>query len=341
MILITGGAGYIGSHLVFGLLDAGYDVLVYDNLNNSTVQNLKNIAKHIPKRGVFKFIQGNILDKPRLTKVFELFNVTKVVHLAGLKSIAESFTEQTRYTNVNVMGSKIVFDLSFEYNVQTLIFSSTASLYDPLSGGYYTESDPVSTSINHYAYTKYESEKLLHQLKLGDMTTDVVIFRYFNPVGLHPNGIILDVGDKTTNLFPALIKSIRTRTPFELYGTNYITADGTAIRDYIHVCDLVEAHLFVLADTVFTKEVRLFNLGSTQGYSVKQVIDAFNQLIEEPITCVYRPRRLGDVKVSVADTARIKETYPWYPTYTLEDMVHSVLVNSMTHDVMKLTVNKQ
>lgn len=325
MILITGGAGYIGSHLVLRLLRENYDVIVYDNLHNSTMINLNTIFKHIKKHSQFFFVRGDIRDSDKLERVFKRFAITKVIHLAGLKSVSESFTEKTLYNSVNILGSEMVLKMAVKYNVQTILFSSTASVYYPLPIGRYHEDMSVSGTVSHYSHTKLETEKLLKKLKQKDMTIDIVILRYFNPVGTDVSGLLKEECIKTNNLFPAIMENLRNDTYLEVYGNDYLTFDGTAIRDYIHVNDLIDTHMLMIKDIVLVPDVRIFNVGSDTGYSVREVIDEFNRQLNQPLKYIYKPRRPGDVLMCIADVGKIKKTFGWKPKYKLEDMVQSTL----------------
>lgn len=329
MILITGGAGYIGSHLALRLLRDGYDVIIYDNLSNSTMRNLSVIFKNTRSDKKFHFVNGDIRDELKFEKVFKLFPITKVVHLAGLKSVSDSFVYKQDYNNVNVMGSKIVLSTAVKYNVQTIIFSSSAAVYAPLPVGRYNENMSVSGTSSHYSHTKLETEKLMTKLKEQDMTIDMVILRYFNPVGTNSSGLLIEESIDTKNLFPNIVKHLNNDTYLEVFGDDYITFDGTAIRDYIHIDDLIDVHMLMINDFVLSFDVRVFNVGSDEGYSVREVINEFNNQIDQPLKFVYRPRREGDVQMCVADISKIKKTFDWKPSKTLGDMVNSVLPDDM------------
>ena len=325
MILITGGAGYIGSHLALRLLRENYDVIIYDNLYNSTMFNLNTIVKRVKRQSRFYFARGDIRDSDKLERLFRKYAITKVIHLAGLKSVSDSFEEQTLYNSVNVIGSEIVLKMAVKYDVQTILFSSTASVYHPLPVGRYDETMAVTDTGSYYSRTKFETEKLLATLKQKDITIDVVILRYFNPVGTDVSGLLVEERIRVNNLFPAILQSIKNDTYLEIYGDDYLTFDGTAIRDYIHINDLVDAHLLMLKDKVLSTDMRVFNVGSDTGYSVREVVDEFNRQLNQPVKYVYRPRRQGDVMSCIADIDKIKKTFNWKPKYKLEDMVQSTL----------------
>lgn len=328
MILITGGAGYIGSHLALRLLSEYYDVIVYDNLSNSSMRNLNMINKHSKRINNFYFVNGDIRDEFKLERLFRKYDITKVIHLAGLKSIPNSFLEPIEYQSVNVEGSEIVLRLAVKYNVQTIIFSSTAAVYHPLPIGRYSETMSVSGSTSPYSDSKVKTEKLLETLKLLDVTTDIVILRYFNPVGVDIGGYLIDENIECNNLFPAIVRSLKKDTYLDIYGNDYLTVDGTAIRDYIHINDLMDVHMLMLRDKVLTSDVRLYNVGSDTGYSVQEVVNEFNRQIDQPIKVAYRARRKGDVQMCIADISKLKKQFNWKPKYTLEDMVSGVVLNT-------------
>lgn len=327
MILITGGAGYIGSHLALRLLSEYNDVVVYDNLSNSSMRNLNMINKHSKRINNFYFVNGDIRDDIKLERLFRKYDITKVVHLAGLKSIANSFVNPLEYQSVNIDGSENVLRLAVKYAVQTIVFSSTASVYHPLPVGRYSEQMSVSSSTSPYSASKLKIEQLLHELKLHDVTTDIVILRYFNPVGIDVGNYLIDENLEGTNLFPAIVNSLRKDVYLDVYGNDYLTIDGTAIRDYIHINDLIDVHMLMLKDKVLTHEVRLYNVGTDTGYSVQEIINEFNRQIDQPIKVAYRDRRKGDVQMCIADVSKLKKQFNWTPKHTLEDMVKGVVLN--------------
>lgn len=329
MILITGGAGYIGSHLALRLLKDKYDVIIYDNLNNSTMRNMSVISKNITHVGKFHFINGDIRDEIRLEKVFKRFKITKVVHLAGLKSVSDSFTQHNEYTNVNILGSMIVLKMAVKYDIQTLVFSSTAAIYYPLPVGRYKETMSVTGDMSHYGHTKLEIEKRILELKKENVTIDMVILRYFNPVGVSETGLLIEENIDTKNLFPNIVKHLNNDSYLEIYGNDYVTFDGTAIRDYIHIEDLIDVHLLMINEVVLSFNVRIFNVGSDCGYSVKEIINEFNRQLNQPLKFVYKSKRDGDVQMCVADITKLKETFNWQPKRTLEDMIRSVLLSNV------------
>ena len=330
MILITGGAGYIGSHLALQLMKENRNVLIYDNLVNSTLLNLKNAYKQFKRNSTMYFVKGDIRDSPKLEQLFKTYTITKVIHLAGLKSVSESGLNQHEYTVVNVYGSSVVMNLAMKYNVQTIIFSSTAAVYFPLPVGRYHEKMSVTGTSSHYSHTKLETENLLLSLKEKDVTTDIVILRYFNPVGLDSSGLMIEENIITSNLFPNIVHHLQNDSYLNVYGNDYSTYDGTAVRDYIHISDLIDVHMLIINDVVLSDEVRVFNVGSDTGYSVKEVIDEFNKQLNQPIKFIYKERRKGDVQMLLADTSKLQKMFNWKPKYELDEMVRDTLrVNTL------------
>lgn len=325
MILITGGAGYIGTHVVLGLLRDGYSVIVFDNLSNSSIDNIRRIADAKIHKGRFAFVKGDIRDRSVVERLFNKFKITKVIHLAGLKSINESILNEELYYDVNVVGSRNVFELAFKYNVYTIIFSSTATIYRPTNSGEYTELSITDGTSSPYSQNKIDAENILHALKAMDITIDVVVLRYFNPVGTDKTIPLLEENINSNNLFPNILQNIQDNTYFLIHGDDYDTPDGTAIRDYIHISDLVAAHRLMLEEYVLFTTVRIFNVGSGTGYSVREVVEAFNRNYRHPVLFRYTNRRVGDVAISIVNTTKIRDTFDWKPSRNLSDMAKSVL----------------
>lgn len=328
MILITGGAGYIGTHLTLRLLQDGYSIIVYDDLSNSTIDNLRRLADAKVNQNRFLFTKGDIRDRIKLDRLFRKHRITRVIHLAGLKSINESILNEELYYDVNVNGSRNVFELAFQYDVYTVIFSSTAAVYKPTHSGEYTELSIVDGASSPYGQNKIDAENILHDLKVKDITIDVVVLRYFNPVGTDKTIPLFEENINTNNLFPNILQNIKDNTYFLIHGNDYDTRDGTAIRDYIHIFDLVDVHRLMLDEYVLFTAVRIFNVGSGTGYSVREIVEAFNRNYIRPVLFRYANRRAGDVAISIADTTKIRDTFDWEPSRDLSDMVRSVLDTS-------------
>lgn len=328
MILITGGAGYVGTHLTLGLLRDGHSIIVYDNLSNSTIGNLRRLADAKIHKNRFMFTKGDIRDRKKLEGVFKQHRVTHVIHLAGLKSINDSILNKELYHDVNVNGSRNVFELAFQYDVYAIIFSSTGAIYRPTNSGEYTELSIIDGTDIPYSQNKIDAENILHELKARDITIDVVVLRYFNPVGTDKTIPLFEENINNNNLFPNILQNIKDNTYFTIYGNDYDTRDGTAIRDYIHISDLVSAHRLMLDKYALFTTVRIFNVGSGTGYSVREVVEAFNRNYIHPVLFRYTNRRAGDVAISIANTTKIRNTFDWEPRRDLSDMVRSVLDTS-------------
>ena len=325
MILITGGAGYIGTHLVLGLLRDGYSIVVFDNLSNSTINNLRRMADAKVAKGRFAFVKGDVRDRAAVKRVFNRFEITKVIHLAGLKSINESILNAEIYHEVNVEGSRNVFEVALEHDVFTIVFSSTAAAYKQTDSGIYSETNELDGSTSPYSQTKIDAENILHELKKKDITVDMVILRYFNPVGTDSSIPLYEENATLSNLFPTIVQNIIDHTYFPIYGNDYDTKDGTAVRDYIHVSDLVAAHRLMIGGYALYTTVRVFNVGSGTGYTVREVVETFNREYIHPVLFTYFGRRTGDAATSIADTTKIRNSFNWKPIRTLTDMVRSVL----------------
>lgn len=325
MVLVTGGAGYIGSHLVLTLLKQHHDVVVYDNLITSTLVNIAKIRSWNNTKSKLYFIKGDVRDPCTLETVFNKYEITAVIHLAGLKSVSDSCIMSDEYHDVNVVGSLTLFKKVFEHDISKLIFSSTAATYCELTQGIYSEESAVTGTSSPYGHSKLEAEKVLTLLKEQNILTDVVILRYFNPVGIDSSGLLIEENHNNSNLFPNILKKRRKNLCLQIYGNDYLTIDGTAVRDYIHIEDLISVHVMMLNDIAFDKDVRIYNVGTEKGYSVKQVVDTFNDQTTIPLWYEYDNRRWGDVGKCIADTSKLKREFNWSPQHSLASMVRSVL----------------
>lgn len=325
MILITGGAGYIGTHIVLGLLRGGYSIVVFDNLSNSTIGNLRRMAEAKVAKGRFAFVKGDVRDRQAVERVFNRFEITKVIHLAGLKSVNDSILNAEIYHEVNVEGSRNVFEVALENDVFTIVFSSSAAVYKRNHSGIYGETSELDGSTSPYSQTKIDAENILHELKKKDITVDMVILRCFNPVGTDTSIPLYEENTTLSNLFPTIVQNIIDHTYFPIYGRDYDTKDGTPIRDYIHILDLVAAYRLMIEEYALYTTVRVFNVGSGTGYTVREIVEAFNREYIHPVLFTYLGRRAGDATVSIADTTKIRTSFNWTPIRTLTDMVRSVL----------------
>lgn len=316
--LVTGGAGFIGSHIIQNFIDKKLDFIVIDNLNNSTLKNINNLESFYKKKVLFKKI--DIRDYASLDKLFKKYAIDSVIHLAGLKSIQESIQDPKLYYNNNVEGSKILLEILKQNNCKKIIFSSSASVYGNPLYNPIDESHPTNP-LNPYASSKLIIENLIKKISDYDNKFSSVILRYFNPIGSF-KGIIGENFDKSaTNVMPALISAGKKwKKKFTIYGDDFDTPDGFAIRDYFHVCDLADAHLKSLKFLDKNYGCHIFNIGSTTGYSVKELYETFKYSNEINFPCFISKRREGDLGIIIADASKIKKVLKWKTNYSLNSM---------------------
>jgi UDP-glucose 4-epimerase len=318
-ILITGGTGFIGSHTVVELLLNGHSVHIIDNLSNSDVSVLDSIAKITGIKPMFSMI--DLLDYPRLSELFENNNFDAVVHFAGVKAVGESVAVPLKYYNNNVVGTYNLLSCMIEHSVNKLIFSSSATVYGSSDIMPLVETSATSP-MNPYGRTKLYIEEMCKDICASNTLFSVALLRYFNPVGAHPSG---QIGENPlgipNNLFPIITQvAIGIRDKLMVFGDNYPTADGTGIRDYIHVVDLAKGHVKALDYILQHSGSEVFNLGTGTGYSVIEVIRTFERVNGVKIHFEITEKRLGDVSVCYSDTRKAKEVLGWKAELNLEDM---------------------
>ncbi|MDY6487877.1 UDP-glucose 4-epimerase GalE [Acinetobacter faecalis] len=320
-ILVTGGAGYIGSHTCIQLLSAGHDVVVLDNLSNSSVESLARVQALAAK--TLDFVEGDILDQQILDQIFQHHSIDAVIHFAGLKAVGESQKEPLKYFENNIAGSISLVKAMERAQVFKLVFSSSATVYDEANISPLNETMPTGMPSNNYGYTKLIVEQLLEKLSAADERWSIALLRYFNPVGAHQSGQIgEDPQGIPNNLMPYVTQvAVGRRDKLSIFGNDYGTVDGTGVRDYIHVVDLANAHLCALNHRLKTQGCRAWNIGTGNGISVKQIRDTFERVNGIEIPFEYVPRREGDVATSFADNARAVAELDWQPQYGLEDML--------------------
>lgn len=320
-ILVTGGAGYIGSHTCIELLDAGHDVIVFDNLCNSSEESLRRVEKLSQKS--LTFIEGDIRNSQLLDQVFQQHEIDAVIHFAGLKAVGESQQIPLTYFDNNISGSINLVRAMERANVFNLVFSSSATVYDEANISPLDETMPTGMPSNNYGYTKLIVEQLLEKLALADERWSIALLRYFNPVGAHKSGQIgEDPQGIPNNLMPYVTQvAVGRREKLSIYGADYTTLDGTGVRDYIHVVDLANAHLCALNNRLTAKGCRAWNIGTGNGSSVLQVKNTFEQVNGVRIAYEIAPRRSGDVAISFANNARAIAELGWQPQFGLEDML--------------------
>lgn len=319
-ILVTGGAGYIGSHTCVELLNAGYDVVVVDNLYNSCEEALKRVEKITGK--TVKFYKADILDKEALTEIFEKEDIDSVIHFAGLKAVGESVAKPLEYYHNNITGTLNLCDVMRSFGVKNIVFSSSATVYGTPAFIPITEQCPKGTCTNPYGWTKWMIEQMLTDLHTADAEWNVILLRYFNPIGAHESGII---GENPkgipNNLVPYITQvAVGKLEKLGVYGDDYDTPDGTGVRDYIHVVDLAKGHVKAIEKLTEKKGVLTYNLGTGNGYSVLDIVKAFSKACEMDIPYEIKPRRAGDIATCYADPALAKEELGWVAEKNLEDM---------------------
>jgi len=320
-ILVTGGAGYIGSHTCLELLDAGHEVIAFDNLSNSSEEALRRVEKLANKSLIF--IKGDIRHEQDLDQVFCNHQIDAVIHFAGLKAVGESQQIPLVYFDNNIAGSAQLLKSMEKAGVFTLVFSSSATVYDEANSSPLNEDMPTGMPSNNYGYTKLIVEQMLQKITQADARWSVALLRYFNPVGAHKSGQIgEDPQGIPNNLMPYVTQvAVGRRDKLSIYGNDYGTVDGTGVRDYIHVVDLANAHLCALNNRLSNHGCRAWNIGTGNGSSVLQVKNTFEQINGVSIAFEFAPRRAGDVATSFADNSRAVKELGWQPQYTLEDML--------------------
>ncbi|MFQ7574324.1 MAG: UDP-glucose 4-epimerase GalE [Lachnospira sp.] len=319
-ILVTGGAGYIGSHTVVELLNAGYEVVVIDNLSNSSEESL-NRVEQITGKSV-KFYKGDIADAALLDKIFEQESIDSCIHFAGLKAVGESVQKPLEYYMNNISGSLVLFDCMRKHDVKNIIFSSSATVYGDPAFVPITEECPKGEITNPYGQTKGMLEQILSDIYAADNEWNIILLRYFNPIGAHESGFIGENPNGIpNNLMPYITQvAVGKLEQLGVFGNDYDTPDGTCIRDYIHVVDLADGHVKSVAKLNENPGLKIYNLGTGTGSSVLDVINAFEAATGVKIPYVFKPRRAGDVPVNYCDASRAKEELGWTAKKNLTDM---------------------
>lgn len=318
-ILVTGGAGFIGSHTVTLLLEGGYDVTVIDNFSNSNkivLQKIKDITKK-----EFNFYEGSVCDQSFLNEVFKKDKIDAVIHFAAYKAVGESVEKSLMYYDNNLTGVIKLLEVMEENNVNKFIFSSSATVYGTPKTLPIKEDFEVSAT-NPYGYTKLMTEQIIKDLAHSNANFSAIILRYFNPIGAHPSGLI---GEKPNgipnNLMPYIMKvATGELEKVHVFGNDYDTKDGTGVRDYIHVMDLAKGHIKALEYLEKNKGVDIFNLGTGTGYSVLELINAVKDVTGLDISYVIDERRPGDIAACYADATKAKEKLQWQAKKTLKEM---------------------
>ena len=319
-ILVTGGAGFIGSHTVVELQNAGYDVVVLDNLSNSSEKSLERVEKITGKP--VKFYKKDILDREGLNEVFEKEDIDSCIHFAGLKAVGESVVKPWEYYENNIAGTLTLVDVMRKHGVKNIIFSSSATVYGTPERVPITEDCPKGEIANPYGQTKSMIEQILTDVHQADPEWNVVLLRYFNPIGAHPSGLI---GEDPTgipnNLMPYITQvAVGKLKELGIFGDDYQTPDGTGVRDYIHVVDLAKGHVKALKALERNCGVEIYNLGTGRGYSVLEVVNAFMKATGVNIPYSIKPRRPGDIDSYYSDPSKAKRELGWEAELGIEEM---------------------
>lgn len=318
-VLVTGGAGFIGTHTCVELLNGSEDIVVVDNLSNSRFEAVNRVKEITGKD--FGFYKIDITDEIQLRKVFEENRIESVIHFAGLKAVGESVEKPLQYYMNNITGTLVLCRLMAEYRVRRIVFSSSATVYGSPEKVPIREDFPLSVT-NPYGSTKLMIEQILRDLYISDNEWSISLLRYFNPIGAHSSGRIGENPNGIpNNIMPRLINTASGKTDsFTVFGDDYPTRDGTGIRDYIHVVDLSKGHIKALARVRAEKGAETYNLGTGTGYSVLEVIRAFEKASGIKLKYHITPRRAGDVAVSYADPAKAREQLGWQAQFNLDQM---------------------
>jgi UDP-glucose 4-epimerase len=318
-ILVTGGAGYIGSHTCVELLNAGYEIIIADNFSNSKPEVLKRIKEITGK--VFKFYEVDLLNREDLEKVFSENQIEAVVHFAGLKAVGESVSVPLSYYHNNITGTLILCQIMKKFNVKKIVFSSSATVYGIPESVPVSEDFPLSTT-NPYGSTKLMIEQILKDVYISDNMWSITLLRYFNPIGAHESGKIgEDPNGIPNNLMPYITQvAVGKRKNLNIFGDDYDTHDGTGVRDYIHVVDLAKGHLKALEKVINSNGVEAYNLGTGKGYSVLDVVNSFIKATGIPIPYIITERRPGDIAECYANPRKALAELGWKAEKNMDDM---------------------
>ena len=320
-ILVTGGAGFIGSHTVVELQNAGYDVVVLDNLSNSSEKSLERVEKITGKP--VKFYKKDILDREGLNEVFEKEDIDSCIHFAGLKAVGESVVKPWEYYENNIAGTLTLVDVMRKHGVKNIIFSSSATVYGDPAIIPITEECPKGQCTNPYGWTKSMLEQILTDIQKADPEWNVVLLRYFNPIGAHKSGLLGESpNDIPNNLMPYIVKVAAGELPLlHVFGNDYDTPDGTGVRDYIHVVDLAKGHVNAV-DKLLREHIGIdaYNLGTGNGYSVLEVVHTFARVNALEVPYQIDARRPGDIATCYASTEKAQRELGWKAEKGLEEM---------------------
>ncbi len=319
-ILVAGGAGYIGSHTCVELLQAGYDVVVVDNLSNSSQESLKRVEKITGKS--VKFYEADVADKEAMDKIFNENDIFGVINFAGLKAVGESVEKPLEYYQNNITGTLNMCEVMRKHDVKNIIFSSSATVYGDPETVPITEECPKGVCTNPYGWTKSMLEQILTDIQKADNEWNVILLRYFNPIGAHKSGLMgEDPNGIPNNLMPYVMKVAIGQLPqVNVFGNDYDTPDGTGVRDYIHVVDLADGHVKAIKKLEENPGLKIYNLGTGIGYSVLDVIENVSKAVRKEIPYVIAPRRAGDIAQCYADASLAKKELGWEAKNGIKEM---------------------
>jgi len=309
-ILVTGGAGYIGTHTCVLLIEAGHEVVIFDNFSNASKESIRRVEKIVQKN--IPYIEGDVRSQEDLSKVFDTHHIDAVIHFAGLKAVGESVEKPLAYYDNNINGTLVLCEVMQKYGCKSIVFSSSATVYGDPHTTPIKEGFPL-LATNPYGRSKLFIEEILRDLYISDNEWKVVLLRYFNPVGAHVSGTIgEDPSGRPNNLMPFITQTaIGKREKLSVFGNDYDTHDGTGVRDYIHVVDLAKGHLCAIEKLQDFDEVMTINLGTGKGYSVLDVVKAFEKASGKTVPYSIEPRRAGDIAKYFADASYAKEILDW------------------------------
>ena len=325
MILVSGGAGYIGSHTCVELIEAGYEVVVADNLINSCEEAVHRVEKIVGKK--VPFVKCELCDPVEVKELFNNYpDIDSVIHFAGLKAVGESVSKPLEYYTNNLVNTLMILNVMRDHGVKNFVFSSSATVYGTPKELPITEETPTGGTTNPYGTSKLFQEQILRDVHVADPSWTIVLLRYFNPVGAHESGLLgEDPKGIPANLTPYVAKvAVGELKEVQVYGDDYDTPDGTGVRDYIHVVDLAKGHVAVI-DHIDKEGVFVYNLGTGHGYSVLEVIKAYEKAAGHPIPYAIKPRRPGDIAACYADASKAEKELGWKAELTIDDMAASSL----------------
>lgn len=319
-ILVSGGTGFIGSHTCVELIEAGYDIVVFDNLSNSKLESLNRVEQICGVRP--RFYEADMLDREALENIFAQESIDAVIHFAGYKAVGESVAKPWEYYHNNISGTLTLLDVMRNHGCKTIVFSSSATVYGDPAFVPITEDCPLGTPTNPYGKTKSMLEQILSDMCVSDPEWNVSLLRYFNPIGAHKSGLIgEDPNGIPNNLMPYITQvALGKLEKLGIFGNDYDTPDGTGVRDYIHVVDLAKGHVATLKATEGDTGVHIWNLGTGQGYSVLEVVHAFEKANDLTLPYEFLPRREGDIAQCYSSAEKAKRELGWVAELGLEDM---------------------